>query len=94
MQAPLADIVWPEIPTTIHALPGTLSDIQLLGITSSGTIHVIELTATDSGKIQKDWTSVPDAFGTGARFLPGWNEKGGIGVASKRKDWRVEMIQP
>ena len=93
MQAPIADITWPEIPITVHAFAGTSSNMQLLGITANGTIHVIDLTFTATG-MQKDWSSIRGVSGTRAIFL-GERGEGGVCLASKKdKEWRVIGLIP
>ena len=72
MQVPITEMTWPELPVSIHAMSNMGSGLRLIGLTAAGTIHVMDVNATERG-LEKRWTSVRGALGDKPRFLPSRN---------------------
>lgn len=101
MQTPVAEITWPELPSGVYAATTPSSDLRLIGLTSKGTIHVIDVNAGERG-LERDWASVKGALGDKARFIPdikpgGQDARGegqGVVVGYRRaeRDWRMVRL--
>ena len=106
MQVPVTEITWPELPISIHATTSPGAGIRLLGLTVTGTIHIIDVNPGERG-LEKDWACAKGALGDKARFVPdarlGGNHAGlesGHGSASgvvvgfrkRERDWRIVRL--
>jgi hypothetical protein len=95
MQVPVAEITWPELPTSIHATTSPGAGIRLLGVTATGTIHIIDVDSGERG-LERDWACAKGALGDKAKFLPDRNSGPNTGVIvgyrKRERDWRIVRL--